>query len=126
LNNSTNADFIISKATLTSPFIFDTFFAIMVIALSSSKLKNMLFIAGSPYFMRSGKLPNFKLIFSSIIEVIYSSLYGSNRSCASLIARADCFFLNGKSTELAIPIKIVLVFDANIVLVNVLKLYSCA
>jgi hypothetical protein len=42
----------------------------------------------------------------------------------SRIATAECFFLKGKSTELAIPIIKVLVFEPNIDLVKVRNAFS--
>lgn len=39
----------------------------------------------------------------------YSVEYGLNSNCASLKAKAECFFLNGISTELAMPTMVVLV-----------------
>ena len=42
----------------------------------------------------------------------------------SLIAKAECFFLNGKSTELAIPTRDVFEFDFRTVFTNVKNDFS--
>lgn len=43
--------------------------------------------------------------------MIWSVEYGSNKSWQSRMAMAECFFLKGKSTWLAIPIMLAFVFE---------------
>jgi hypothetical protein len=59
-----------------------------------------------------------------MILSIYSDEYGVKSSCAFNIDIAEFYFLKGKSTEFAIPIIVVFVFDFNIDLMSKLKAFS--
>lgn len=71
--SSTKLLFIKSNATLKSPFILETLLAIKSEARSSTRSKNI-FLSSFDFFIYSGKSLNFKLVFFSIISMIYSSL----------------------------------------------------